>query len=138
MKNCKIFALVSLLLIAVSISGCSVAMALHGKRTPNLSTIRREMHRDEVVLHLGQPVKTMTKEDGGRIDEFEYQTGNDPSGGRAIGHAVMDILTCGAWEVIGTPVEGFQGKTCNLTIEYDKEDKVTKIISGQSLDAMGN
>ena len=89
-------------------------------------------------MTLGQPLKTMTTEDGGRVDEFKYQVGNDPSGGRAIGHAVMDVLTWGAWEIIGTPIEGFQGKTCYITIYYDKDDKVTKVATGESQDAMGN
>ena len=139
MRNSKIVAVIGiLLLLVVSVSGCSVAMALHGKRTPNISAIRRDMYRDEVVLQLGEPVKTMTKDDGGRIDIFEYQVGNDPSAGRAVGHAVLDLLTWGAWEIVGTPVEGVQGKTCTLTVEYDKDDKVTKVISGASKDALGN
>lgn len=129
---------VALLLIAVLASGCSVAMALYGKRTPNISAIRRDMYRDEVILQLGEPIETMTKDDGGRIDIFEYQVGNDPSAGRAIGHAVLDLLTWGAWEVVGTPVECVQGKTCTLTVEYAEDDKVTKVISGTSKDALGN
>jgi len=138
-KNRKNLLAASLLLLMIFVvSGCSVAMALHGKRTPNISNIRRQMYRDEVVLTLGEPIKTLTREDGTRIDEFEYQVGNDPSAGRAVGHAVLDLLTWGAWEVVGTPVESFQGKTCYLTIEYDKDDKVTKITSRQTLDALGN
>ena len=130
--------IVAVIIVAVMLSGCAVGMALSGKRTPNISNIRREMHRDEVIMTLGQPLKTMTKEDGGRVDEFKYQVGNDPSGGRAIGHAVMDLLTFGAWEIIGTPIEGFQGKTNYITIGYDKDDKVIKVVTGESLDAMGN
>lgn len=129
---------VAVIMVAVMLPGCAVGMALSGKRTPNISNIRRDMHRDEVIMTLGQPLKTMTKEDGGRVDEFKYQIGNDPSGGRAIGHAVMDILTFGAWEIIGTPIEGLQGKTCYITIGYDKNDKVIKVATGESPDAMGN
>ena len=45
-----------------------------------------------------------------RVDLYEYEIGNKPSAGRAIGHGVMDILTLGLWEIIGTPIEGFQGE----------------------------
>ena len=134
----RIMYAISIVMITVMLSGCAVGMALYGKRTPNISNIRREMHRDEVIMTFGNPIKTMTKDDGGRIDEFEYQVGNDPSAGRAVGHAVMDVLTWGVWEIIGTPIEAFQGKTCHITIEYDKDDKVTKITTGESQDAMGN
>jgi len=133
----RIFAIALLIVMGLQISGCAVGMAMYGKRTPNISTIRREMHRDEVIMNLGQPLKTMTT-DRGRIDEFEYQVGNDPSAGRAIGHAVMDVLTWGIWEVVGTPIEAFQGKTCHLTIEYDMDDKVTKVTTSDPKDAMGN
>lgn len=46
-----------------------------------------------------------------------------------MGHAVMDVLTLGAWKIIGTPVEGFMGETLTLSISYDEAEKVTKITS---------
>lgn len=126
------------IMVAIMLSGCSVGMSLAGKRTPNISNIRREMHRDEVVMTLGQPLKTIQREDGSRIDEFKYQVDNDPSAGRAMGHAVMDVLTLGVWEVIGTPIEAFKGKTCYITVYYDNTDKVTKIGTGEQQGAFSN
>jgi len=117
-------------LIAISVSGCSVAMALHGKREADVASLHIGQPRDEVVMILGQPMKTQTTETG-RIDMFECQRGNAPSAGRAIGHGVMDVLTFGAWEIIGTPVEGLSSSKYYMTITYDKEDKVTKIKTGE-------
>ena len=39
----------------------------------------------------------------------------------------MDLLTLGIWEVVGTPIEGFAGKTLTLQIEYDEEDKIKSV-----------
>lgn len=39
----------------------------------------------------------------------------------------MDILTLGLWEIVGTPVEGFQGDTKRLSVSYDENDYVTHI-----------
>ena len=39
----------------------------------------------------------------------------------------MDVLTLGLWEVIGTPIEGFQGNKYRLQITYNKKDRVISI-----------
>lgn len=78
------------------------------------------------MLHIGQPTKTFATA-AGRTDEFHLQRGNQPSTGRAVGHAVLDVLTLGAWEIVGTPVAGFTGESFTLTISYDAAEKVTKI-----------
>lgn len=110
-------------------SACSVGMALSGKEEPNTGAIKIGQHRDEVLLHLGQPTKTIATEEG-RKDLFLLERGNAPSTGRAIGHAAMDVLTLGVWEIIGTPVEGFTGEKFTVTIHFDQDDRVTKIETG--------
>jgi hypothetical protein len=51
---------------------------------------------------------------GRRTDIYEYELGNEPSAGRAVAHGVLDLLTRGLWEVVGTPVEAIQGKKSKL------------------------
>lgn len=119
--------LFTLLAWLVIIAGCSVGMAMHGKNDPNLGAIRVGATRGEVELHLGSPVSSVTTEDGTRIDIYEYEIGNAPSGGRAVGHAVMDVLTLGIWEVVGTPIEAVQGKKYSISITYDKDNRVAAI-----------
>ena len=119
------FALV-LLAVALGLSGCSVGMAMHGKETPNLSAVKVGSTRGEVELILGAPVQSATTETGTRLDTYEYEVGNDPSAGRAIGHGVMDVLTLGLWEVVGTPIEGFQGTKYRVQLEYGPDDRVTR------------
>ncbi len=101
-------------------------MAMSGKRQPDLGTIRVGATRGEVELQLGAPVE-ISEKDGRRVDIYEYEIGNEPSAGRAIGHGVMDALTLGIWEVVGSPIEGFQGEKRRLIITYDDADLVTKI-----------
>ncbi len=107
--------------------GCSVGMALSGKNEPNIGAIKIGSTRGEVEMQLGPPTTSTTLEDGTRIDIYEYELGNEPSAGRAIGHGVMDVLTLGLWEIVGTPIEGIQGEKRQITIRYDTNDHVKSI-----------
>lgn len=106
--------------------GCSVGMAMSGKKQPELGAIRVGATRGEIELQLGAPVE-IREENGQRVDVYEYEIGNEPSAGRAIGHGVMDVLTLGIWEIAGTPIEGVQGEKKRLIITYDENDVVTKV-----------
>lgn len=108
------------------LTGCSVGMAMSGKESPQLGAVRVGATRGEIELHLGAPVE-IKEENGIRSDIYEYEVGNEPSAGRAIGHGIMDILTLGIWEVVGTPVEGAQGNKRKILISYDDADVVTKV-----------
>lgn len=122
-----------LTIITLSIlSGCSVGMALSGKPEPNLGAIKVGASRGEIELHLGYPITTTTLENGERQDIYEYELGNEASAGRAIGHGVMDVLTLGIWEVIGTPIEASQGYKRQILITYDESDHVQSIVSKAS------
>jgi hypothetical protein len=67
--------------------------------------------------------------DGNTTCAYEYEIGNEPSAGRAAFHGAMDVMTLGLWEVVGTPIEGFQGEKRRVTIIYDKDNKVAAINS---------
>jgi hypothetical protein len=116
-------ALCSLLLLP---SACSVGMAMVGKPDPNIGVLSVGQDRGIVLLNLGQPDQTLTTETG-RMDVFHLERGNQQSIGRAAGHAAMDVLTFGLWEVVGTPIEGFAGETFTVSLDYDRADKVTKV-----------
>lgn len=125
----KKFALaLSIGVVLLSSSGCSVFMAAAGTREPNLSMITIGAHRAEVELQLGSPRTTIAHEGGQyRTDTYEYELGNKPSAGRAVVHGVMDLLTLGLWEVVGTPVEAFRGEKHEIVISYDLDDRVAAI-----------
>ncbi len=122
--------LVPLIAISFTCTGCSVFMAMHGKRDVNIGTLSIGQDRAIVLANLGQPSKTVTI-DAGRVDVFELQRGNAPSGGRALAHGAIDFFTAGLWELAGTPIEAMQGESYTMTVEYDKQDKVTKVFTGE-------
>ena len=113
--------------LSFALSGCSVGMALSGKKDPNLGAFRVGSTRGEAELHLGSPTSSVTTPDGGRTDIYEYELGNEPSAGRAIGHGIMDVLTLGLWEFVGTPIEGFTGSTHRISIVYGRDDRIIAI-----------
>lgn len=119
--------------VALGSNGCSVYMAAAGDEEPNLSNIRKGPSRGEVELALGQPVSIATQKDGGTVATYEYILGNEPSAGRAVGHAVLDLLTLGGWEIIGTPVEAMnQGDKVKVTVMYDNAGNATQVQSSKA------
>jgi hypothetical protein len=124
----KILAVVGVgLSLVMALMGCSVGMAMSGKEDPNLGAFRVGSTRGEVELQLGRPLASVTNPEGSRSDVYEYEIGNKPSPGRAIAHGVMDVLTLGLWEVVGTPIEAFQGEKYRMTVRYDAQDRVVAI-----------
>jgi hypothetical protein len=109
------------------VQACSVGMAMSGSENPDLGAVRVGATRGEVELHLGTAIKTTPLPDGRRADVYRYEIGNEPSAGRAVGHGVLDVLTLGIWEIVGTPIEAVQGETYNATITYDEGDRVADI-----------
>lgn len=111
-------------------SGCSVYMAAAGDEQPNLSNVHRGASRGEVEMALGQPKTLTTTTDGGTTATYEYVRGNEPSAGRAIGHGVLDVLTIGIWEVVGTPIEAMnQGTKVIVDVRYDADGNATSVTS---------
>lgn len=117
------------LLSGTSLTGCSVGMAMSGDNNPDLSQVAQGATRGEVEMQLGAPVKSSYNKNGARIDTYQYQIGNEPSAGRAMGHAAMDVLTFGVWELVGSPIEGFQGESYEMTVTYDSSDVVQNLSS---------
>lgn len=113
--------------ILLVFAGCSVGMAISGKPEPNLGAFRVGSMRGEVEVQLGSPISSTSLPDGRRIDVYEYELGNRPSAGRAVGHAVLDVLTLGLWELVGTPIEAFQGSKHRIAITYGPDEKVMDI-----------
>ncbi|MBA3814694.1 MAG: hypothetical protein H0X26_09505 [Alphaproteobacteria bacterium] len=112
------------ILCTVFLSACSVGMALKGQKEPDLSVIKKDVHRSDVELQLGMPIRTSTDANGQIKAIYEYEVGKEPSAGRAIAHGAMDVLTLGIWEVVGTPIEVLKGDTILLTVTYDKNGRL--------------
>ena len=110
-------------------SGCAVTMALKGKADPNLGVLGTGQDRAIAIATLGPPSKTYDAA-GNRVDVFKLKRGDTPSAGRAIAHGVMDFMTLCVWEVVGTPIEATQGETFYMTVYYDDQDRIVKMLPG--------
>lgn len=117
----------ALALVAGSLSGCSVGMALSGDETPDLSVVKIGAVRDDVELQLGAPYKVTERQDGGREAAYRFEVGNDPDAIRAIGHGALDVASLGLWELVGTPIEASTGKEREISVTYDDLGTVKKI-----------
>jgi hypothetical protein len=126
----RMFRKCSTLALLIALTGCSVGMAMSGKPDPNLGAFGVGSSRGQVEMHIGSPTTSTTLPDGTRMDLYSYEIGNTPSPGRAIGHGVMDVLTLGLWEVIGTPIEAWTGQTHSLAVTYDASDRVIVLTRG--------
>lgn len=122
----------AVLFAALSSTGCSVYMAAKGDEEPNLANVHRGASRGEIEMALGQPKSMTTHDDGKLTCNYEYIVGNEPSTGRAVGHGVMDFLTLGLWEVVGTPIEALnQGDKVKVTVVYDNSGNALDIQSSK-------
>ncbi len=122
-----IFKISVCLLMSLCVSSCSAVMAARGTNPPDLGAVSTNKKRSEIEMHLGAPIKTTTLENGDRIDVYQYEVGNEPSPGRAVGNAALTLVTLGLWEIAGTPIEASAGDTYTATITYDKNDVVKDI-----------
>ena len=122
--------LVILLIIGpIVLSSCSVGMALSGTEQKDTSVFYQGAHRSFVHAKTGLPSHSIKDKDGKWIDTYIIVKGNETSAGRAIGHGVMDVLTLGLWEVIGTPIEAIAGgeEHVRYVLYYDQEDKIETV-----------
>ncbi len=119
----------SLWMVICMVGGCTVLRAASGKRPNELSILYAGQDRSVLLERWGQPRKSVVIE-GKRRDTFLVQTGDASGGGRALGHATMDVLTMGTWELVGGGIEDGHSKGLWLTVEYDQNDKVTDAYPG--------
>lgn len=109
------------------LSGCSVAMALHGNQVPNFDAFEVGSARKQVEIQLGTPLSTTLLTNGTKEDTYKYEMGNSPNGARATLYFYYDVFTIGLAELIFTPIELFQGHDEVTKIVYSPDDRVLDI-----------
>jgi hypothetical protein len=123
----RLLLVLTALLIAPSITGCSVAMALHGKQEPNFEAFEEGSSRKQVEIQLGTPVFEKVLGDAKKEDTYQYEIGNSPNGARATLYFYYDLATIGLAEPIFSLIELFQGHKEESRIIYDAQDRVISI-----------
>jgi hypothetical protein len=119
--------LLSLVGLGPLLSGCSIAMAMHGQQEPNFEAFDVGSTRKQVEIQLGTPVQTQSIEDGKKEDTYRFEMGNSPNPARATLYFYYDLATLGLAEPIFSLIEVFQGHTEESRITYDTDDHVIGI-----------
>ena len=126
---------VVLVLSVFWLTGCSVLLALDGNTDRDYSLLKQGTPRKHILAKFGEPLSTEIKE-GRKVDTYEFDEGDEPAPHRVGVHLMADVITWGAWELIATPFEYFQGEDVTYVVEYGYDDIVESVSPpppGQSL-----
>jgi len=126
MKTARVVAIAGIY-VPLALSGCSVAMALHGNPEPNFKAFEVGSSRQQVEIQLGKPVSSEQLGEGKKKDTYRFELGNSPNGHRAMMNLYIDLATIGLWEIPGTVVEAMMGHYEETRITYDANDRVLAI-----------
>lgn len=115
------------LCLLLILSGCSIAMALHGHPEPNFDIIQVGATSQEVEFEFGTPASSMQLENGNHEEKFTYEMANSPNPGRATVYGYIDFATFGLAEPILTLIELFQGHDEETTVVFNSDNKVIDV-----------
>jgi len=109
------------------LSGCSIAMALHGEKEPDFEHIKVGATKEEIDFEFNQPGTVKDLGDGKTEVTYKYEMGNSPNPGRAGVNGYVDLYTLGLAEPILTLIELFQGDDVETGIVYGPDKRVLEI-----------
>lgn len=114
---------------SLNLSGCSIAMALHGAPEPDFNHIKIGSTREQIDFEFNQPGEEKTVENGKIEVTDKYEMGNGSNPARATIYGLYDLLYIGIPEPIFTLIELFQG--------HDEETRVVYGSNKVALDIQG-
>ncbi len=117
----------SLVLILLWLTGCSVFMAADGGEEYNYSLLKEGTPREAILASFGDPKSSEAREDGRIVDTYVLEEGNKSRPGIAAAHLVMDLATLGLWEIAGTIMEANEGRDITYEITYNPDGKIASI-----------
>ena len=109
------------------LSGCSIAMALHGNKEPDFQHIKVGATKEEIEFEFNQPGTSKDLGNGLTEITYKYEVGNSPNPGRAAVNGYVDLYTIGLAEPILTLIELFQGDDVETGIVYGPDKRVLEI-----------
>jgi len=112
----------------VILSGCSIAMALHGNKEPNFEHITVGAPKEEIDFEFHQPGTSKDLGDGNREVRYKYEMGNSPNPARAAVYGYIDLATIGLAEPILTVIEWLQGHDEETRIVYSPDNKALEVL----------
>lgn len=120
---------VLLVVLAISVSGCSVFMAAKQPEKKDISLLKEGVSRAVLISEFGAPVVSEYKNDK-RFEIFKFVQGysTGTKAGRAFFHGAASVATLGLWELVGTPAEiTFNGDEMAFQVSYDENDLVDEV-----------
>ena len=119
--------ILSLCAIPLLFSSCSVAMAARKSGT-NIETVQAARTRGQFLACGATVIGSERMPSGELVETYQYQK-EKGSAARAFMHGVLDVSTCGLWEVVGTPIEACVNDEKYFTIRvfYDLYGNATKV-----------
>ncbi|WP_292995315.1 hypothetical protein [Nitrosomonas sp.] len=120
---------VLLVVLAISVSGCSVFMAAKQPEKKDISLLKEGVSRAVLISEFGAPVISEYKNDK-RFEIFKFVQGysTGAKAGRAFFHGAASVATLGLWELVGTPAEiTFNGDEMAFQVSYDENDLVDEV-----------
>jgi hypothetical protein len=121
--------LTCIVLAALLLQGCAANMAAQGQNGPDMVVVKKQQSRDDIERMLGTPVETIRRTDGVLVDLYIVEARTEPSAARATGHAAASLFTFGLWDLVGGPIEAYQGRRQRVVVEYDGEDRVVSVLT---------
>ena len=120
---------VLLVVLTISVSGCSVFMAAKQPEKKDISLLKEGVSRAVLISEFGAPVISEYKNDK-RFEIFKFVQGysTGANAGRAFFHGAASVATLGLWELVGTPAEiTFNGDEMAFQVSYDENDLVDEV-----------
>lgn len=123
-----------LIMLPLFLTSCSIYKAATVDTPPDLTTVRRGYPREEIERHLIHSTGVAHYPDGTYAVTYEFMMGTETK--MVFGHLMMDFITYGAWELVGTYVENKRGEKFQAVVTYN-EDDIVMAISSRPLQDLG-
>ncbi len=117
---CGLYALLTL-------SGCSIAMAMIGDKEPNFEYIKTGATKEVIEFEFNQPGTAKDLSEGQTEVTYQYKMGNSPNPARAAIYGYYDLATLGFAEPVFTLIELFVGHSEETRVVYDVNNKALTI-----------
>lgn len=117
---CGVYALLTL-------SGCSIAMAMIGDKEPDFEHIKVGATKEEIDFEFNQLGTLKELGDGTTEVTYKYSMGNSPNAARAAIYGYYDLATLGFAEPVFTVIELFVGHNEETSVVYGANNRALQI-----------